>query len=364
MKISKSLAFTLSLILFALIELIIVVYDFTHPFRDAYSLDSYRVLVSNREVEVPPLTFEIPFTEYVEKLVDKIGEEVASDLMSDIYTTEKIIHPEKFADINEQLNDALIFGQFKYDDSDKDENQIEETLPIDENNKAKIAIIIDDMGISPLHTREIMSIAAPLTASFLTYGNAKKEVAEKAHRKGFEIMLHVPMMPHIKASLAPITLDTEMSDEEIKEKFAEMLARYNGVEILGVNNHMGSKFTEDEHAMGLIMEILRKRNLYFLDSKTTPESVGKKVAEEYGVPYISRDVFLDNENDYKYIMGQLLVLEQIAGKKGFVVAIGHPKSETSRALKTWLEHLNTDKFELVHLTDLLKALGKIPEKQN
>ena len=176
-------------------------------------------------------------------------------------------------------------------------------------------------------------------------------------------MLHVPMMPHIQASLAPVTLDTEMSDDEIREKFAEMLERYEGVEILGINNHMGSKFTEDERAMEVIMSELKSKNLYFLDSKTTPKSVGKKVAQEYGVPYITRDVFLDNENDYKYIMGQLLILEQIAGKKGFVVAIGHPKSETYKALKTWLDHLDTDKFELVHLYDLLKALGKIPEEQ-
>lgn len=358
-KISKSLAFTLSLAIFALIELIIVVYDFTHPFRDAYSLDSYKVIVSDREVQVPPLTFEIPFTEYVDEIVDHVGEEVASDLMSDIYTTEKILHPEKFADINEELEDAIIFGEFKYDEGDKEEKPKEETLPVDENNKAKIAIVIDDMGISPLYTNEILSLEAPITASFLTYGNAKKEVAKKAQKKGFEIMLHVPMMPHIQASLAPVTLDTEMSDDEIKEKFAEMLKRYDGIKILGINNHMGSKFTEDEHAMSLIMAELKEKGLYFLDSKTTPKSVGKKVAEEFEVPYIARDVFLDNENDYKYIMGQLLVLEQIAGKKGFVVAIGHPKSETYKALKTWLEHLDYDKFELIHITDLLKALGKI-----
>lgn len=361
MKISKSLAFTLFLVVFALIELMIVIYDFTHPFRDAYSLDSYRILVSNREVEVPPLTFEIPFTEYVDSVVDKVGEEVASDLISDIYTTEKLLNPEKFAGKDDELDEQIVFGKFKYD-AEKEEKPKEETLPVDDEHKAKIAIIIDDMGISPLHTNEILSLKAPLTASFLTYGNAKKEVAQKAHSNGFEIMLHTPMMPHIQASLAPVTLDTEMTDDEIKEKFAEMLKRYDGIELLGINNHMGSKFTEDEHAMGLIMEALKTRGMYFLDSKTTPKSVGKKVAEEYGVPYIARDVFLDNENDYKYIMGQLLILEQIAGKKGFVVAICHPKSETYKALKTWLTHLDKDKFELVHVTDLLKALGKLPQE--
>ena len=359
-KIRKSLAFMLSLILFAIIELIIVIYDVTHPFRDDFALDTYRVMVADRKVEVKPFTFEIPFTEYVDGIVDSVSEEVASDLMSDIYTTEKIINPEKFAGIDEELDDAIVFGLFKYDDKSEDDNaQKEETLPVDEENKAKIVIVVDDMGLSPQHTREILSLNAPLTASFLTYGNAKKETAEEAIKKGYEAMLHVPMMPHIQASLAPVTLDTEMSDEEIKEKFIEMLARYDGVEMPGVNNHMGSKFTENEHAMALIMEILKERGMYFLDSKTTPKSVGKKVAEEYGVPYIARDVFLDNENDYESILNQLLTTEQIALKKGFVVAICHPKSGTYKALKTWLDHYDKEKFELIHVKDLLKKLNKI-----
>ena len=127
----------------------------------------------------------------------------------------------------------------------------------------------------------------------------------------------------------------------------------------GINNHLGSKFTEDEHAMGLIMEILKERGMYFVDSKTTPKSVGRKVAEEYGVPYIARDVFLDNENDYEYVMNQLLTTEQIASKKGFVVAIGHPRTNTYKALKIWLQHYDKDKYELIHVQDLLKALNKI-----
>lgn len=359
MKINKGLTFTISLLLLAVVELWIVVYDVTHPFRDYFSLDTYRVLVSNRTVDVIPMTFEVPFTEYVDKVVDHVGEEMASDLMSDIYTTEKIINPEKFANRQEE-SDELVFGLFKYDEPEEEAPK-EETLPVDENNKAKIAIIVDDMGINPLRTQEIISLAAPFTASFLTYGSAKKEVAKKARRKGFEIMLHVPMMPHINASLAPVTLKPEMSKKEIKKDFDEMLARYDGMKIKGINNHMGSKFTEDKHAMGIIMKLLKEKNMFFVDSKTTPKSVGKEVAAEYDVPYLARDIFLDNEDNYDYIMAQLLLTEQMALKKGFVVVICHPKAQTYRALKTWLDHFNHEKFELVHITDLFKALGKIEE---
>ena len=359
MKIRKSVAFIIPVLLLAIAEVLIIIYDLTHPFKNIYNLDSTQVVVSDRNVNVPPFTFEIPYTEYVDDVIDRVSEEVASDLMSDIYTTEKIIHPEKFANMEDEYNDALVFGLFKYDNQDDGQDKpAEEKLVIGEGDKAKIAIVIDDMGISSAHTADILSLKAPLTTSFLTYGNAKKEVAQQAHEKGFEVMLHVPMMPHIEASLAPVTLNSEMSDDEIKEKFAEMLQRYDGVEIPGINNHMGSKFTEDEHAMGLIMAMLKERGMFFLDSKTTPKSVGKKVAEEYGVPYIARDVFLDNENNYDYIMDQLLSLEQTAAKKGFVVAIGHPKTQTYNALKDWVDHLDTDKFEIIHVNDLIKLLNK------
>ena len=360
MKIKKGIIFTVSLLIFAIIELWIVVYDVTHPFRDYFSLDSYRILVSNRTVDVMPMTFEVPFTEYVDNVIESVSEEMASDLMSDIYTTEKIINPDKFDGHNAE-SDELIFGLFKYDEPEEEAPK-EETLPVDENNKAKIAVIIDDMGISSVHTQEIISLEYPMTAAFLTYGNARKEVAKKAKRKGFEIMLHVPMMPHIDASLAPVTLKPEMSDDELTQNFEDMLARYDGVKILGINNHMGSKFTEDKHAMSVIMKLLKEKNMFFVDSKTTAKSVGKEVAAEFDVPYIARDVFLDNEDNYDYVMAQLLLAEQTALKKGFALVIGHPRTNTYRALKTWLEHLNTDKFELIHVSDLLKALGKIPEE--
>ncbi len=362
MKITKGIAFTISLILFALIELWIVIYDFTHPFRDDFSLDSYRVIVSNRSVEVMPMTFEVPFHEYVDNIVNIVGEEVASDLMSDIYTTEKILHPDKFTKKEEKTDDELVFGLFRYEEPEEDGPK-EDFLPVDENNKAKIALIIDDMGVTPSYTQDIINLESPLNASFLTYGSATKQVAKKARKKGFEIMLHVPMMPYVEVSLAPVTLSPDMSDDEIKEKFEEMLARYEGIKIRGINNHMGSRFTEDKHAMSVIMKILKKKDMFFVDSRTTPKTVGKEVAEEYGVPYIARDVFLDNDDSFDSIMGQLLLVEQTALKKGFAVAIGHPRKQTINALRTWLDHLDTEKFELIHITDLMRALNKIDQNQ-
>lgn len=362
MRYSKGWLFTFPLLLLIIAEFCVFAYDLLNPDRDEFSFDKHKVDIVYRKVAVDPFTFEIPFHEYMDKIIDDVGKEVSSDLISDIYTTEKIIHPEKFANAEEDIEQGLVFGEFEYGNQTEEEVTVadeEDTLPVDENNKAKIVIVIDDMGISKVRTDEIMSLGGALTTSFLTYGNAKKETAEKALEKGFEVMLHVPMMPHVQASLAPVTLSSEMSDEELQEKFGEMLARYDGVKMLGINNHMGSKFTEDEHALSVIIKMLKDRNMYFLDSKTTPKSVGKKVTEEYGVPYIARDVFLDNENNYDYVMKQLLTAEQIALKKGYAIAIGHPREATVKALKAWIEHLDKEKFELIHMSELLKILNKV-----
>ena len=174
-------------------------------------------------------------------------------------------------------------------------------------------------------------------------------------------MLHVPMMPHAKADLAPVTLSPNMSESEIKGDFIAMLDRYKGLGMKGINNHMGSLFTEDAKSLGYVMQILKDRGLFFLDSKTTSKSVGAKVAAEYGVPYIARDVFLDNENDYDYIMKQWHLTEKIAHMRGYAVAIGHPRSKTYLALRDWMNGLSDRKIRLVRLGDLVREVNKKAE---
>ena len=121
---------------------------------------------------------------------------------------------------------------------------------------------------------------------------------------------------------------------------------------------MGSKFTEDKRAMGDIMKILKAHDLFFLDSKTTAKSVGGEVAKKYGVKYATRHVFLDNNNEKKYILGQLKQAEKIANKNGYAVAIGHPKSQTYAALKEWLPTLDAKGLKLVHMSEIVELRNK------
>ncbi|MBS4773448.1 MAG: divergent polysaccharide deacetylase family protein [Proteobacteria bacterium] len=217
-----------------------------------------------------------------------------------------------------------------------------------------IAVVIDDMGISLKRTADIASLKAPLTVSFLTYGRRLSEQVENSRRAGQEIMIHVPMEAKSNIDVAPDVLTTAMSKDEIKRNLSVMLGKFNNVQ--GINNHMGSKLTEDKERMAAVMEVLKQNNMFFLDSKTSAGSHAEEAAAETGVAYAHRHVFIDNNNDKKYILGQLQKAEKIALKNGYAIAIGHPKSQTFEALKEWLPALNGKKVRLVPLSQIVRVL--------
>lgn len=217
-----------------------------------------------------------------------------------------------------------------------------------------IAIVIDDMGISLKRTADIASLKAPLTVSFLTYGRRLSEQVENSRRAGQEIMIHVPMEAKSNIDVAPDVLTTAMSKDEIKRNLSVMLGKFDNVQ--GINNHMGSKLTEDKERMAAVMEVLKQNNLFFLDSKTSAGSHAEEAAAGTGVAYAHRHVFIDNNNDKKYILSQLQKAENIALKNGYAIAIGHPKSQTFEALKEWLPALNGKKVRLVPLSQIVRVL--------
>lgn len=219
-----------------------------------------------------------------------------------------------------------------------------------------IAVVIDDMGIAKKRTADIISLQAPLTASFLTYGVNLENQVEAAEAAGMEIMLHAPMEPYSKVDVAPDVLTTKMSKEDVRLGLEKMLSKFPDVK--GINNHMGSKFTEDKERMQVVMEVLKEKDLFFLDSKTTPHSVGKELAAKNGVSYATRHVFIDNKNQVDYILNQLKIAEKIAKRNGYAVAIGHPKSGTYEALKQWLPSLKEKKIKILHMSDIVKVLHK------
>src|SRR5690606_38194193 len=140
---------------------------------------------------------------------------------------------------------------------------------------------------------------------------------------------------------------------ERQRRLAANLARFDAY--VGVNNHMGSRFTADAAAMGPVLAELKARGLLFLDSRTTSRSMGAKLARDMGLPYAERDIFLDNERDAAAIRRQLLAAEAQARRKGAAIVIGHPHPETVESLSIWLSELEDKGFVLVPLTALVEA---------
>lgn len=217
----------------------------------------------------------------------------------------------------------------------------------------KIAIVIDDLGNNRTRFRHVAALPSGLTLSFLTYALAIDELAEEARAAGHEVMLHVPMEPQGRSPAVPGLLTSELPVAELDRRIQGALSRLPLA--AGINNHMGSRFTEDREKMRRVLAAVRVKGLYFLDSKTSPKSAGLSVARELGVPSIARDVFLDHEIDARAIRRQLKQLERVARERGYAVAIGHPHAATIEALREWLPTLPGKQLTITPLSDIIAS---------
>ncbi len=149
----------------------------------------------------------------------------------------------------------------------------------------------------------------------------------------------------------PNALLTTNSAKENLQRLDHNLKSFEGY--IGLNNHMGSKMTASESAMRPVMQSVKDRGLWFLDSRTIGNSVAGKIAAELNIPYVTRDIFLDNVDNVQTILAQLRQTEQVARKRGYAVAIGHPYSSTIAALKLWLPEARQKGFKLVPLSAII-----------
>lgn len=205
-------------------------------------------------------------------------------------------------------------------------------------NQPRVVIIIDDMGMDRRHTKDIMDLPGPLTLAFLPYAGDLKEQTAYGHEKGHELMVHVPMEP-MKESLdaGPSVLASGQAGEEFTRILKNDLDAFDGY--VGINNHMGSKLTQDRAAMAQVMAEMKKRGLLFVDSRTINTSVAADEAKKTGIPFAVRDVFIDHEETYEAASDALEQVEKRALKNGLAIAIGHPKEKTIQALREWLPTL-------------------------
>jgi polysaccharide deacetylase 2 family uncharacterized protein YibQ len=224
------------------------------------------------------------------------------------------------------------------------------------DGRARIAVVIDDMGLDRVRSERAIALPGPLTLSFLAYARDLPQQTAVAHRNGHELMVHVPMEPAGHLLVAdPNQLDVTMSREEVLTRLRWDLSRFDG--FVGINNHMGSRFTADALAMRPVLEELKSRGLLFIDSRTTPNTAGAEVARELGVPHASRDVFLDYDVSIAAVEQQLAELERIARRNGSAIAIGHPHDQTLEVLQSWLRELPQKGLALVPVSAIVRERG-------
>ena len=215
-----------------------------------------------------------------------------------------------------------------------------------------LSIVIDDVGIDQKRSAKSIELEGPLTFAFIPYGRNLQKFADNARSRGHEIMLHLPMEPQNPAvDPGPNAMLTVLEQKELRKRLLWNLEQFDGY--VGLNNHMGSKFTAWEPGMAMVLEELLKRRIFFMDSVTSPKTVGFKLAREMGVDVAVRDVFLDHDQEIPAIQKQLKRLEEIALKKGHAIAIGHPHDNTTAALSEWLENVEERGFRLVPVSGII-----------
>jgi polysaccharide deacetylase 2 family uncharacterized protein YibQ len=217
--------------------------------------------------------------------------------------------------------------------------------------RPKIVIVIDDMGVAVAHSKQIMALPGPLTLSFLPYAANLKDQMAAGSAAGHALMLHIPMEPVGPENPGPDALYVAMDTDTVTRTLDSNIDKSDPVR--GINNHMGSRASADMNVMRAVMADLAKRDMFFLDSLTSQDSVAAQAAAEAGVPYLKRDVFLDHVDSVDYVQNALRQLEHTARRQGYAIAIGHPHPATIAVLKNWLQTLDKNEFELVPLASLL-----------
>jgi len=218
---------------------------------------------------------------------------------------------------------------------------------------ARIAVIIDDLGDGLADGRRAVALPGAVALSVLPHTPFGKRLAEEAHAHGKEVMLHLPMeaLEPLGPEPGEIAADMPALEMELTLDYDLQTVPYAA----GINTHRGSRLTQNEAAMATLMQILHGRSdLFFVDSLTSAASVAARVAREYGVPALKREVFLDNERSPDAIASQFERLVALAERHGRAVAIGHPFPETLALLEQRLPGLAARGIQLVSPSTMLK----------
>lgn len=225
-----------------------------------------------------------------------------------------------------------------------------------EKQRPRVAIIIDDLGYDLKLAERFLEMEGTFTFSMLPQGPHTKKISVKAHAKGHEIMLHLPMEPmeFPKVRPGPGALLAEMTPDEL---LAQLDADLAGIpHVKGVNNHMGSRLSTLAPQMRQIFSRLKSRGLYYVDSRTTSDTVSRPSAERLHLQFAERDIFIDHFQDADFIRKQLARLVKRAYAQGYAIGIAHPHPLTVEMMQKGLPELRK-KVTLVPASKVVHEAG-------
>ncbi len=219
--------------------------------------------------------------------------------------------------------------------------------------RGKIALVIDDFGYSSDIITVFNRLDVPMTYAVLPYKDYSSDAATSGAAAGKQIILHLPLESTGNVTPEPTTIRTVMSGEEIRRTTAKAIASIPYIS--GVNNHQGSKATADSRVMKEVLQVIKDRGLFFVDSHTNPETVGMKTARSLGIPTGINELFLDNDNSVGAIEAQLEESATMAraASGGYVIVIGHARPNTAIALQNMIPKLQAEGIEFVFVRNVL-----------
>ncbi|WP_349734717.1 divergent polysaccharide deacetylase family protein [Pseudomonas jessenii] len=219
------------------------------------------------------------------------------------------------------------------------------------SHKAYLSLIIDDLGQNLPRDRRVLALPGPVTAAIMPDTPHATEFAREAHRAGKIVILHMPMDP----ATGPFAWHPELPVDELEKRLnaAFKMVPYTS----GINNHMGSRMTAQPTAMAWLMAALQRRHKFFVDSRTSAQTVAAAQAQKIGLASVSRDVFLDDERTEAAILTQLQTAISLARKQGSAVMIGHPYPQTLAVLERELPKLKAQGIEWIDIRQMISVRG-------
>jgi polysaccharide deacetylase 2 family uncharacterized protein YibQ len=225
--------------------------------------------------------------------------------------------------------------------------------------RARLALVIDDLGRDLAEVERLLAIGVPMSFAILPFEPETERVALRLREAGAEVLVHLPMEAEGGGDPGPGAVVEGLSSRRITKRAEAAVEAVPGA--TGVNNHMGSRITADETAMAAILDVVARRGLFFLDSRTTAETRAFEWARERGIAAAKRDVFLDDEPSGAAIAAQFAAWLDAARAQGAAIAIGHPREPTLALLERELPRARAAGFELVPVSYLLERSESLPE---